>query len=106
MIKYEKISGDKMLIFFDLEVDVKQRRIASIGVVSESNKKMLTRTEKDLLAFINKNKGSFFVGHNIIEHDLKYITHPKLQNIFKEEVVIDTLFLSALLYSEKPYHSL
>ena len=41
-------------------------------------------------------------GHNIIEHDIKYLK-PFLR---KEYVLIDTLYLSPLLFPQKPYHKL
>lgn len=41
-------------------------------------------------------------GHNIIEHDIKYLK-PFLR---KEYILIDTLYLSPLLFPQKPYHKL
>lgn len=41
-------------------------------------------------------------GHNIIGHDIKYLK-PFLR---KEYVLIDTLYLSPLLFPQKPYHKL
>ena len=41
-------------------------------------------------------------GHNIIEHDIKYLK-PFLR---KEYVLVDTLYLSPLLFPQKPYHKL
>lgn len=41
-------------------------------------------------------------GHNIIEHDIKYLK-PFLR---KEYILIDTLYLSPLLFPRKPYHKL
>ena len=61
-----------MLIFFDLEVDKNNSQIESIGLVTERNKKLETNQESMMSSFIRKNRGSYFVGHNIINHDLKY----------------------------------
>ncbi len=41
-------------------------------------------------------------GHNIIGHDIKYLK-PFLR---KEYILIDTLYLSPLLFPQKPYHKL
>lgn len=41
-------------------------------------------------------------GHNIIEHDIKYLK----QFLRKEYILIDTLYLSPLLFPQKPYHKL
>lgn len=41
-------------------------------------------------------------GHNIIEYDIKYLK-PFLR---KEYILIDTLYLSPLLFPRKPYHKL
>lgn len=41
-------------------------------------------------------------GHNIIGHDIKYLK----QFLRKEYILIDTLYLSPLLFPQKPYHKL
>ncbi len=95
-----------MLIFFDLEIDVKNNRINSIGVVSESDRRLRTDQESKFRVFVRKNRGKFFVGHNIIKHDINYFKTTKVQALFTDKNTIDTLLLSTLLYSERPYHGL
>src|SRR5690554_3578341 len=95
-----------MLIFFDLEVNQKSKVIDEIGLVSESNAKLATKKESDMYRFIKKHKGDYFIGHNIINHDLKYFKNNKVINCLNSETVIDTLLLSTLVFSERPYHKL
>src|SRR5690606_5038911 len=57
--------------------------------------------------FANFMQGSTYIcGHNIINHDLKYIKQA-IHNVgVLDTNVIDTLFLSPLLFPTKPYHAL
>lgn len=95
-----------MLIFFDLEVNKNSNQIESIGLVTETNKKMETKSEATMSSFIRKNRGSYFIGHNIINHDLKYFKTAKIKARLRSENIIDTLLLSTLIFSNKPYHNL
>ena len=45
-------------------------------------------------------------GHNIINHDLNYVGQTLNDAEIKPGAVIDTLFLSPLLFPSKPYHAL
>ncbi len=94
-----------MLIFFDLEV-TKNNIIKLIGATTESNKDFQNKDEYRFEGFISDNKGSYFVGHNIINHDLKFFKNSGLKKMINENNSIDTLFLSTLLFPNKPYHSL
>ena len=51
--------------------------------------------------------GSEYVcGHNIFNHDLKYIRKALIDTGLDDTNVIDTLFLSPLLFPARPYHKL
>ena len=51
--------------------------------------------------------GSEYVcGHNIFNHDLKYIRNALIYAGLEDTNIIDTLFLSPLLFPAKPYHKL
>lgn len=52
--------------------------------------------------FISGSK--FICVHNIIAHDLKYILDPVESS--GAEYAADTLYLSPMLFSQKPYHAL
>src|SRR5690606_38834231 len=51
-------------------------------------------------------KAQFVCGHNIINHDLNYVGQTLSDAGIKPRAVIDTLFLSPLLFPSKPYHAL
>jgi len=46
----------------------------------------------------------FLCGHNILRHDLKYLR--PLMDSMPSAGVVDTLYLSPLLFPERPYHAL
>ena len=54
--------------------------------------------------FIQKVK--FISGHNIFDHDLKYLQTTSLNQLASQKGIIDTLYLSPLLFPKKPYHNL
>lgn len=88
------------VVYIDIEVD-QNDRVIDYGAFVKKNK-AFRGNKKNFFEFIRGY--GYICGHNILVHDLKYI---------KEEVkkaginkVIDTLPLSALLFSKKPYHGL
>lgn len=48
----------------------------------------------------------FICGHNILNHDIKYISKALNNAGVNSTNIIDTLFLSPLLFPTNPYHSL
>jgi len=94
-----------MLIYFDLEIKA-NNKIASIGATTDSNNNFVSTDETELAQFINKYGGSFFIGHNVIKHDINYFRSDKIKRVINNKTAIDTLYLSTLLYPKKPYHSL
>lgn len=98
--------SDYMLTFFDLEVNPKTKHIDKIGLVTESDRRLETTKEKTMAAFIRKNRGSYYIGHNIINHDLLYFKNKDIINKLESQYLIDTLLLSALVFSNNPYHHL
>lgn len=86
--------------FVDVEVSPKYHRINDIGALRWDRATFHNANKRELLEFL---KGVDFVcGHNIIHHDAKYL--------FEEDppqwVLVDTLYVSPLLFPEKPYHRL
>lgn len=84
--------------FIDLEVDGRGR-ILDIGGVKAGQGFHSARIP-EFADFVSDC--DCLCGHNIIEHDIKYLK-PFLR---KEYVLIDTLYLSPLLFPQKPYHKL
>lgn len=84
--------------FIDLEIDGKGR-ILDIGGVKNGLSFHSARIP-EFAGFVSDC--DCLCGHNIIGHDIKYLK-PFLR---KEYILIDTLYLSPLLFPQKPYHKL
>lgn len=86
--------------FVDVEVGVGDGRIHDIGAVRSDGAVFHSADRRGLIAFLAD--ADFVCGHNIVHHDAKYL--------FGNEVygwqLIDTLYLSPLLFPERPYHRL
>ena len=89
---------DNRICFFDLEVN-EQGKILDIGAVRGGRK----FHSSSIPRFADAARGcAFLCGHNVLEHDLKYAG----QFLKGSYEVIDTLYLSPLLFPSKPYHRL
>ncbi|MCL2501350.1 MAG: RecQ family ATP-dependent DNA helicase [Defluviitaleaceae bacterium] len=87
--------------FFDFEIV--DEKIADMGAVRSGGGELHTATVGDFIAF---TRGSdYLCGHNIIAHDLKYLYNEAADAIGKM-CIIDTLYLSPLLFPVKPHHRL
>lgn len=86
------------IAFIDLEIDDKGR-ILDIGGVKNGLSFHSARIP-EFAGFVSDC--DCLCGHNIIGHDIKYLK-PFLR---KEYVLVDTLYLSPLLFPQKPYHKL
>lgn len=87
-----------MIVFIDTEVSPQTKKVADYGAVREDGAVLHTHSKTDFDAFVS---GCDTVcGHNIIQHDLKYTT------LRGNPMIVDTLFLSPLLFPKRPYHHL
>jgi len=86
------------IIFFDMEIDSAGKNILDIGAINTSGDEFHSNSSAAFLNVLGNYK--YICGHNIINHDINYLTLP--QNILP----VDTLFLSPLLFPKKPYHKL
>jgi ATP-dependent DNA helicase RecQ len=86
------------IAFIDLEIG-SQGRILDIGGV-KSGQMFHSAMIPEFVDFIADC--DCLCGHNIVEHDIRYL-RPFLK---KEYVLIDTLYLSPMLFPRKPYHNL
>lgn len=88
------------IVFIDSEI-TNEGAIADLGAAKETAQ-FHSANKQEFSEFV---KGCDFVcGHNIIHHDLKYIS-----GLFNENNApnyIDTLYLSPLVFPKKPYHKL
>lgn len=97
------------IVFIDTEVNPSDNRVEDIGAV----RTQLPVLSADGMQFHSASLGEFeqfiknttyICGHNIIKFDLKYIF--SVIESAGAKSVIDTLYLSPLLFPYKPYHKL
>lgn len=86
--------------FVDVEVGVKDKKIHDIGARRWDGAVYHSADRHGVMEFLKDV--DFVCGHNIINHDAKYL--------FGDEehhwLLVDTLFVSPLLFPERPYHRL
>lgn len=87
-----------MIVFIDTEVNPQTKRVADYGAVREDGAVLHSHSKADFDAFVSKC--DTVCGHNIINHDLKYTA------LRGNPTIIDTLYLSPLLFPKRPYHHL
>ena len=92
----------KSVVFFDTEIGVDDKRIHDIGAVRSDKGTLHTASVSAFCAFAAGS--DFLCGHNVIHHDMKYIVPLTDERVPKK--IIDTLYLSPLLFPKKPYHRL
>lgn len=84
----------------DVEVGLKDHRIHDIGALRHDGAKFHGHSKEEFLKFI---EGIDFVcGHNIVNHDARYLFTSENRPRF----LVDTLYVSPLLFPERPYHKL
>src|SRR5215203_5466997 len=94
----------KSIAFIDTEIELKSRKILDIGGIKGDGNSFHSNSITDFITFLNGTE--FICGHNILNHDLKYIQKAVDGAGINSSKVIDTLFLSPLLFPTKPYHAL
>lgn len=92
----------KSIVFIDTEVGVDDHKIHDIGAVRQDRAYFHSASVRNFVEFIAG--AEYICGHNILHHDLKYI-HDSLGYELRV-TVIDTLYLSPLLFPKRPYHAL
>lgn len=86
--------------FIDTEIGVDDHRIHDIGAIRYDGAIYRGASKTELFSFL-KNI-DYICGHNITQHDAKYLI--KDENIHWQ--LVDTLYISPLLFPERPYHKL
>ncbi len=90
------------IVFIDSELSVSEKKVMDLGAVKEDGAQFHSPSIRDFSAFIAGS--AFLCGHNIVRHDLFYL-RPLLDAPLSARA-IDTLYLSPLLFPERPYHAL
>ncbi len=88
------------IAFVDVEVGLTDHKIHDIGALRYDGATFHKASKRELLEFIND--AHYICGHNIIHHDAKYL----FTDHQKKWMLVDTLYLSPLLFPERPYHNL
>ena len=94
----ERLNIDIMIAFIDTEVSLDSRKVQDYGAVREDGAVLHTQSAQEFISFVAMCNS--LCGHNIINHDLKYL------QLSGDYTIIDTLPLSPLLFPKKPYHRL
>ncbi|MEE9372136.1 MAG: RecQ family ATP-dependent DNA helicase [Saprospiraceae bacterium] len=94
----------KTIAFIDTEVEPNGNKILDIGIIKDNGSQFHSHSLSDCISFLKGVK--FLCGHNILNHDLKYIQNEISAVCINSDHIIDTLFLSPLLFPNKPYHAL
>ena len=92
------------IAFIDTEIELETQKILDIGGVKDNGSFFHSKAITDFTAFLAGTQ--FVCGHNIFNHDLKYISSLLQQYGIHAVNAIDTLYLSPLLFPTKPYHAL
>ncbi len=87
-----------MIAFIDTEVNPQSKKAQDYGAVRDDAAALHTHNKDEFLAFVEPC--SAICGHNIIGFDLKHTP------INGNHIFIDTLYLSPLLFPNRPYHRL
>lgn len=100
----DKQSNVRLITFIDTEIESVRGKILDIGAIKEDGNHFHKASLGEFTQFL---KGSEYVcGHNILNHDIKYIGRIISEAGISAFNFIDTLYLSPLLFPTKPYHSL
>lgn len=92
----------KLISFIDSEIGIVDKKIQDLGAVRSDRSEFHGASVQDFCAFISGS--DFLCGHNAIHHDMVYLA-PML-GMSASKPCIDTLYLSPLLFSQRPYHNL
>ncbi|MDE7297483.1 MAG: RecQ family ATP-dependent DNA helicase, partial [Lachnospiraceae bacterium] len=98
----------RKITFFDTEVSKSTKQILDYGTVGSDGALLHTQSAADFMGFIRES--AFLCGHNVFQFDLKYLKEQIGKELSPDAAgsrnVIDTLYWSALLFPEHPYHHL
>ena len=92
--------GDHNYAIVDVEVGLKDHKIHDIGALKHDNTAFHKTSKEELFVFLNDV--DYICGHNIIHHDAKYLFADNTCS----RILVDTLYVSPLLFPERPYHRL
>ncbi|MCM1311914.1 MAG: RecQ family ATP-dependent DNA helicase [Roseburia sp.] len=86
--------------FVDIEVGLKDNKIHDIGALRYDGVTFHEASKEKLFDFLHE--ADYLCGHNIIHHDAKYLFSDRTCR----QMLVDTLYMSPLLFPDHPYHKL
>jgi len=92
------------IAFIDTEIEVTTGKILDIGGIKNGGAQFHGASLSEFGKFLSG--AEYVCGHNILKHDIKYVGQEVSGVGIPKENIIDTLYLSALLFPKKPYHKL
>lgn len=92
------------IAFFDTETDQKGKKILDIGSCFDDGRQFHDASLDRFAQFLHG--ADFVCGHNILQHDIKFVQAALSSAAIPLENAIDTLPWSPLLFPKKPYHAL
>ena len=92
----------KSIVYIDSEIGMQDKKIKDLGAIKSDRSSFHAPSVRDFYAFISD--ADFVCGHNIVHHDLVYLT-PRFEKPLRAKPV-DTLYLSPLVFPCRPYHRL
>jgi ATP-dependent DNA helicase RecQ len=98
--KTTKLTDGKRYAIIDVEVGLKDKRVHDIGAIRSDGAIYHHASRRDFLDFISGIE--YLCGHNIIHHDAKYLFGDDV----RQWQLVDTLYMSPLMFPEHPYHRL
>ena len=97
----EEVSRDaSKYAIVDCEVGMKDQRVHDIGALRWDGATFHSADKHAMKRFLDGV--NYVCGHNIIHHDAKYLFREDSQRW----ALVDTLYVSPLLFPERPYHRL
>ena len=85
------------IVFIDSEIHTETKKVMDLGAIKLNQETFHSPVMRNFKEFVLDC--NYICGHNIINHDLKYLD-------ISNKTIIDTLFISPLLFPKKPYHKL
>jgi len=84
----------------DTEVSLRDKKVHDIGALRYDGAIYHAADKTEFARFLRGT--SFVCGHNIVHHDAKYL----FPSVDMPWALVDTLYMSPLLFPERPYHKL
>lgn len=84
----------------DVEVGIKDQKIHDIGAMRHDGATFHSADKQALMKFLENV--DYICGHNIVHHDAKFLFGTESNRW----ILIDTLYVSPLLFPDRPYHHL